>query len=52
MENEQLLVWYNVGRVAVLVIAMYGIIYFLWFTKRGKKAEEPARKMLEDDDES
>lgn len=49
MEGE-FLVWYKVFRVALLVGVLYLIIWYLYFTKHGKKAELPAQKMMEDDD--
>tara|TARA_Y100001972_G_C7469980_1_gene239376 strand:+ start:403 stop:555 length:153 start_codon:yes stop_codon:yes gene_type:complete len=50
MNQEELLVYYKVFRVALLVAALYGIVYYLYFTKRGKQAENPAHRMLEEQD--
>lgn len=50
MSSDQILLWYKVLRVAILVFALYGIIYYLWFTKKGKQAEKPAHRMLEEKD--
>lgn len=44
------LVWYKVLRVALLVGVLYAIIWYLYFTKHGKKHEEPAKRVLEEDD--
>jgi cbb3-type cytochrome oxidase subunit 3 len=50
MSHEELLVFYKVLRVALLVGVLYGIIYYLYFTKRGKRVEEVAKRMLEEQD--
>lgn len=50
MENADWLVYYKVFRLALLVGALYVIIWFLYFTKRGKKSEELAKRVLEEDD--
>lgn len=52
MNPDSILVWYKVLRVALLVVALYGIIYYLYFTKRGKRLEEPARRMLLEEEDS
>jgi hypothetical protein len=44
------LVYYKVFRVALMVGALYIIIWYLYFTKKGKDAEKPAKRMLEEDD--
>lgn len=50
MSPDQWLLWYKVLRIALLVGVLYGIVYYLWFTKRGKQAEVPAQRMLEEKD--
>jgi hypothetical protein len=50
MENFDLLTWYKVLRLALLVGALYFIIWLLYFTKWGKKSEDIARRALEEDD--
>jgi len=50
MDNTDFLIWYKVFRVALMVGVLYFIIWYLYFTKKGKKVEEPARRMLEEDD--
>jgi len=49
MEGD-FIVWYKVLRLGLLVGALYYIIWFLYFSKKGKKVEEPARRILEEDD--
>jgi flagellar biosynthesis/type III secretory pathway M-ring protein FliF/YscJ len=50
MDNLEFLTYYKIFRLAVLVAALYFIIWFLYFTKRGKKSEELAKRVLEEDD--
>jgi cbb3-type cytochrome oxidase subunit 3 len=49
MEME-LLTLYKVLRLALLVGGLYFVIWYLYFTRKGKKAEAPAKRMLEEDD--
>ncbi|MBI3395632.1 MAG: cbb3-type cytochrome c oxidase subunit 3 [Spirochaetia bacterium] len=49
MSTEELLVYYKVSRVALLVAVLGGIVWYLYFTQRGKRLEEPAKRMMEDD---
>ncbi len=44
------LIYYKVFRVALMVGALYFIIWYLYFTKRGKESEAAAKRMLEEDD--
>ncbi|MCB1173783.1 MAG: CcoQ/FixQ family Cbb3-type cytochrome c oxidase assembly chaperone [Leptospiraceae bacterium] len=50
MSQDEILIWYKVLRVGLMVAALYGIIYYLYFTKKGKKAEDPAQRILEEND--
>jgi cbb3-type cytochrome oxidase subunit 3 len=43
--------WYKLGRLAVLALALVGIAFWLFRGSRKQRLEEPARRMLEDDDE-
>jgi len=48
--NEDLLIWYKIFRVVLLVAVLYAIVWYLYFTPAGKRLEEPAKRMLEEDD--
>lgn len=50
MNPDEILIWYKIFRVAILVIALYGIIYFVYFSRYSKRLEEPAKRMLEEQD--
>ncbi|MCR9141804.1 MAG: cbb3-type cytochrome c oxidase subunit 3 [bacterium] len=50
MSHEELLIYYKVLRVGLLAAVLYGIVYYLYFTKQGKRAEDPGRRMLEEQD--
>ena len=41
---------YKFARLAVLALALGGIAVWLWHPKRRERLEEPARRMLEDDE--
>lgn len=41
---------YKFGRLAVLGIALLGIGLYLYWPSRSARLEEPARRMLEDDE--
>lgn len=49
MDKEEFLLYYKIFRIALLVVALYGIIAYLWFTRRGKQLEQVAERILEDD---
>ena len=49
--NQDLLVYYKLFRIGLLVGGLYFIIWYLYFTKHGKNMEEVARKILEEDDQ-
>lgn len=50
MDNTDLLTLYKILRLALLVGALYFIIWLLYFTKWGKKKEDLAKRVLEEDD--
>lgn len=50
MSAEEVLVYYKVLRVGLLAVVLYGIVYYLYFTKRGRKVEDAAHRMLEEQD--
>ncbi|MGH0034977.1 MAG: CcoQ/FixQ family Cbb3-type cytochrome c oxidase assembly chaperone [Myxococcota bacterium] len=41
---------YKFARLAVLALALLGIGIYLFSPRRAKRLEEPAHRMLEDDD--
>jgi cbb3-type cytochrome oxidase subunit 3 len=41
---------YKLGRLAFLAFALLGIALYLFTGSRKERLEEPARRMLEDDD--
>lgn len=41
---------YKFGRLAILALALLGIAAYLYGGNRKERLEEPARRMLEDDD--
>jgi cbb3-type cytochrome oxidase subunit 3 len=41
---------YKLARLAVLALALLGIALYLYGGSRRERLEEPARRMLEDDD--
>ena len=47
---EDLLTVYKVFRIGLLAAVLYGIIYYLYFTRRGRTLETPAQRMLEEQD--
>lgn len=49
MERDEVVLYYKIFRVALLVATLYGIIAFLWFTNRGKHVEDVAMRILEED---
>jgi cbb3-type cytochrome oxidase subunit 3 len=42
---------YKFARLAVLALALAGITLWVYSASRKERLEEPARRMLEDDDE-
>ena len=49
--DQDLLVWYKILRLGLLVGGLYFVIWYLYFSKYGKNIEEPARRILEEDDQ-
>ena len=49
MEEETILLVYKIARVGLLVAVLYGVVWYAYFTERGKRLEEPARRMIEED---
>lgn len=49
LHDPDLLVWYKVFRVGFLAVVLYFIIWYVYFSKRSKQMEEPAKKILEED---
>jgi cbb3-type cytochrome oxidase subunit 3 len=43
---------YKFGRLAVLALALVGITVWVFSKERKDRLEEPARRMLEDDDDA
>lgn len=41
---------YKLGRLAVLALALVAIAVWLYRPRRAERLEEPARRMLEDDE--
>jgi cbb3-type cytochrome oxidase subunit 3 len=41
---------YKLARLALLALALAGIAIYLFWPSRRKRLEEPARRMLEEDD--
>ena len=50
MDHQDLLVYYKVFRTGLLVAGLYFVIWYLYFSKHSKNTEEPARRILEEDD--
>ena len=50
MSQEDILLYYKVFRVGLLAVALYGIIAYVYFSRRSKTMELPARRMLEEND--
>jgi cbb3-type cytochrome oxidase subunit 3 len=41
---------YKIGRLAILALGLLGIAVYLFTGSRKERLEEPARRMLEEDD--
>lgn len=50
MENETLLTIYKVARVGLLVVVLYGVVWYAYFTEHGRRLEDVARRMMEEDE--
>lgn len=50
MDDASLLTFYKVARVGLLVVVLYGVVWYAYFTERGKRLEEVARRMIEEDE--
>lgn len=48
--SEEWIVLYKLGRLALLALALTGITVWAFSRKRKERLEEPARRMLEDDE--
>lgn len=48
--SEECIVLYKLGRLALLALALAGIAVWAFSRKRKERLEEPARRMLEDDE--
>jgi hypothetical protein len=42
--------WYKLARLALLAFALAGIAVWLYRGRRSERLEEPARRMLEEDE--
>jgi cbb3-type cytochrome oxidase subunit 3 len=49
--SEEWIAIYKLGRLALLALALAAIAVWAFSRKRKERLEEPARRMLEDDDE-
>ncbi len=50
MDDETILTLYKVARVALLVVVLYGVVWYAYFTERGRQLEKVAQRMMEEDD--
>lgn len=48
--SEEGIVLYKLGRLALLALVLAGITVWAFSRKRKERLEEPARRMLEDDE--
>jgi cbb3-type cytochrome oxidase subunit 3 len=48
--SEEWVVLYKLGRLALLALVLTGITVWAFSRKRKERLEEPARRMLEDDE--
>jgi len=49
LTETELLVYYKVLRLGLLVVILYIIIWFLYKTKYGEKAEDIKNRVMEED---
>lgn len=48
---EELAGWYKFARLALLALALVGIAVWLYHPKRKERLEEPARRLVEEEEE-
>ena len=51
MTSDEWIGLYKLARLAIFAIAIAGVTVWAFSGKRKERLEEPARRMLEDDDE-
>jgi len=50
MSSEEWIAIYKIGRLGLLALALVGIVAWVYSRSRKERLEEPARRMLEDDE--